>query len=100
MFPIFARSLMEHDLRFPMQAHGTDVPESFGAGKLADFLINFVTYLDPNGMDAQQTWPQYTVESPQLMTFYDLPPFMNLTLDNYRVDAINMLTNVSLAHPF
>ncbi|KAI9449008.1 carotenoid ester lipase precursor [Lactarius psammicola] len=80
-------------------AHGTDILNIYGAGELADYLIHFATNLDPNGGSSPQ-WPQYTTSSPQLMTLLDSQVTnITTTLDVYRVDGIDFLTELWLAHP-
>lgn len=84
------------------QAHGTDILNVYGGGDMADYLINFVNNLDPNGKTGI-SWPKYTAASPQLLEFYDIIiPGINglkITTDNYRVDAMNFITQLSLKFP-
>ena len=84
------------------QAHGTDILNVYGGGDMADYLINFVNNLDPNGKTGI-SWPKYTTASPQLLEFYDIIiPGINglkVTTDNYRVDAMNFITQLSLKFP-
>ena len=79
--------------------HGSDIPNIYGDGDLTDFLINFATNLDPNcGLSPE--WPRYTTSSPQLMTFLDgQTSNRTITLDTFRVEGIELLTNFSLANP-
>lgn len=65
---------------------------------MEDYLINFVNNLDPNGQ-SHLNWPQYTTASPKLMTFLDGLTPLEITEDTYRVDAMALLTNITLAHP-
>jgi acetylcholinesterase len=78
--------------------HGCELPNVFGPGELTDYLIHFATHLDPNGGSSPR-WPQYTIESPQVMT---LNPFWgtNITQDTYRSGAIDYATYISLTYPF
>jgi acetylcholinesterase len=62
-----------------------------------DYLIHFATNLDPNGGSSPR-WPQYTIASPQLMTFLPLRP-TDITQNTYRADGIDYLTYLSLTHP-
>ncbi|KAF8264081.1 alpha beta-hydrolase [Lactarius quietus] len=79
-------------------AHASDLAIIYGGQDLTDYLIYFVTNLNPNGgSDAQ--WPQYTSSSPQLLTLYDSPVPTNITLDNYRAEGMKFLTYLSLRHP-
>jgi carboxylesterase type B len=69
-------------------------------GELTDYLINFVTNLDPNGPTVP-AWPGYTTEAPNLMTFSDLigQPKTQVTQDTFREEAMKVLTDVSLQFP-
>ncbi|KAL0577126.1 hypothetical protein V5O48_004879 [Marasmius crinis-equi] len=86
-------------LPFLGSAHGTDILNVYGGGELADYLIRFATNLDPNG-SGTASWPKYTKESPQLLTFVDniLAP-TQITQDTYRQAAMQGVTEVTLAHP-
>ena len=80
--------------------HSTDLLNIFGGGDLTDFLIQFVTNLDPNGVLSPH-WPRYTTSSPQLMTLLgsQLEVTNNnrtITLDTFRVEGIEFITNLSL----
>jgi acetylcholinesterase len=77
--------------------HESDIPNIYGGGDLTDFLIQFVTNLDPNGILSPQ-WPQYTTSSPQLMTFLGDQVTNNnrtITLDTYRVKQMEFITHLS-----
>ncbi|KAI9442990.1 alpha beta-hydrolase [Lactarius indigo] len=79
-------------------AHASDIAIIYSGQDLTDYLIHFATNLDPNGGSGPH-WPQYTTASPQLLTLFDGPVPANITLDTYRVDAMNLLTEISLVHP-
>ena len=80
-------------------AHASDLLNVYGGGDLTDFLVHFVTNLDPNGGLSQQ-WPRYTTSSPQLMTLLDSQVTnRTITLDTYRVEGTDFITKLSLAHP-
>ena len=82
-------------------AHGSDILNIYGPGDLTDYLIHFATNLDPNGGSSVQ-WPQYTASSRQLVTFLDNPVnniTITITQDTYRTDGMELLTEISLAHP-
>ena len=71
----------------------------YGGGDLTDYLINFATNLDPNG-GLSPRWPQYTLKSRQLMTLVDSQATnRTITKDAYRVEGMELLTNISLKHP-
>ncbi|EIN12169.1 carotenoid ester lipase precursor [Punctularia strigosozonata HHB-11173 SS5] len=81
--------------------HASDILDIYGTGEMRDYLVHFVNNLDPNG-DTGTTfnWPQYTNDSPQLLTFLDdLTTPLQITQDNYRVDGMQLLTQLSLAEP-
>ncbi|KAI0665708.1 carotenoid ester lipase precursor [Trametes maxima] len=79
-------------------AHGSELPNVYGGGDIADYLIRFASTLDPNG-DGVFHWPQYTQENPQLLTFRDGEVPLALSLDTYRAEAIDYVTELSLAYP-
>jgi acetylcholinesterase len=61
-----------------------------------DYLIHFVTNLDPNG-GSSPWWPLYTAVCPDLMTL--LPSNgTSITQDAYRADDLDYITNIALAH--
>ncbi|KAI9454449.1 carotenoid ester lipase precursor [Lactarius psammicola] len=93
--------LSKHMKSLPVlgSAHGSDIPSIYSGGQLTDYLIHFATNLDPNGASGPQ-WPRYTTSSPQMMTFVDgQGTNTTITLDTYRVDAMEHLTTLSLARP-
>jgi len=71
-------------------------------GILDDYVIRFTNNLDPNDNTSRRAthWPEYTTESPQLLTF---PTLLGLPLlvtnDTYREQPMQYLMNLSLAHP-
>jgi acetylcholinesterase len=77
--------------------HGSDIQIAYGGVGLTDYLIYFVTNLNPNG-GSLPNWPEYTTSSPQMLTFYAGVP-TNLTQDTYRAEAISYLTNISISNP-
>ncbi|KAH9012205.1 Alpha/Beta hydrolase protein, partial [Lactarius hengduanensis] len=79
-------------------AHGSDIAIIYGGEDLTDYLIHFTTNLNPNGGSSPQ-WPRYTTSSPQLLTLLDGPVPANITLDTYRVDAMEFITELSLVYP-
>ncbi|KAI0699094.1 carotenoid ester lipase precursor [Cytidiella melzeri] len=78
--------------------HATDLLNVYTAGDMSDYIINFVNNLNPNG-NTVDNWPTYTNANPQLMTFLDGLIPRTITLDNYRVDQMNFLTQLSLQYP-
>jgi acetylcholinesterase len=82
--------------------HSSDLQNIYAGGDLADFLIQFVTNMDPNGILSPQ-WPRYTTSSPQLMTLLgnQLEVTNNnrtITLDTFRVEGTEFLTDLSLMY--
>jgi acetylcholinesterase len=76
--------------------HGSDILNIYGGGDLTDFLIQFATHLNPNGVLSPH-WPRYTPSSPQLMTLLDSQVTnRTITLDTYRVEGMEFITNLSL----
>jgi acetylcholinesterase len=76
--------------------HGSDLLYTYGPGELMDYLIHFVTNLDPNG-GSSPLWPQYTPECPDLMTF--LPTSgTNITKDTYRAEGLQFITELTRSH--
>lgn len=82
----------------PYQAHGIDVLFIYAGLDFADYLINFVNDLDPNGPTVLN-WPQYNTSNPQLLTLLDgSTPFV-LSQDTYRLAPIQFLQQLSLKYP-
>jgi len=87
------------DMPFIGAAHGTDLVNSFGGGELTDYIIYFTRNLDPNG-NLEITWPQYDLQDPKALVFQDDPLFPVIVGDdNYRIDSLNFVANLSLLHP-
>ena len=78
--------------------HGSDLLNVYGGEEMTDYLVNFVNNLDPNGATGIE-WPQYSVESPQMLTFLDGLTPLKITTDDYRVAAIEEMTTLSLKYP-
>ena len=70
----------------------------FGGGELTVGLIGLATDLDPNSARALFKWPTYDLQSRKVLTFRDLP-LPVITEDKYRQEAMNKLTQVTLANP-
>ena len=81
-----------------LQTHGTDVSVIYGPSDLTDYLIRFATNLDPNGATGI-SWPQYSVDSPQLLTLLDGSVPLNITDDTFRAEGFAYLTELSLQAP-
>ena len=65
---------------------------------MADYLINFVNKLNPNGKTGI-SWPQYSVASPKLLTLHDGFTPLTITNDDYRVAAMAKMTELSFKYP-
>ncbi|OCH92823.1 carotenoid ester lipase precursor [Obba rivulosa] len=78
--------------------HSSDLLSFYGPADATDYLINFVNNLDPNGQSLLK-WPQYSTEAPQLLTMLDGIPALEITSDTYRVEGMNVLTNLSIQFP-
>lgn len=66
---------------------------------MADYLINFVNFLDPNGPSVPE-WPKYSPSEPNLLTFVDgVFNHTQITADTHRQEAIDYLIHLSFAHP-
>ncbi|KAJ7776822.1 alpha beta-hydrolase [Mycena maculata] len=78
--------------------HASDILNIYFDGELTDYLINFVTNLNPNG-NTVPSWPAYTTATPNMMTFLDgLIPTI-ITQDTYRAAGIQFLANLTLELP-
>ncbi|EGN97860.1 hypothetical protein SERLA73DRAFT_109097 [Serpula lacrymans var. lacrymans S7.3] len=78
--------------------HGSDLFNVFGPGDMTDYLVRFVANLDPNG-NTSIYWPQYTTQSPNLLTFRGGLTRLNITQDTYRKEAMDYITNLFLQYP-
>lgn len=88
--------------------HSSDIPEFYGTGTVPDFigtdaLVNFATTGNPNlpknaiSLLSAIEWPAWTASAnPPLLTFIDPAPNVTITFDNYRLEAMNLLTSISL----
>ncbi|KAJ6468980.1 carotenoid ester lipase precursor [Mycena vitilis] len=85
-------------------AHGSDISLWFPPANATDLiqvdaLINFINTLDPNGIANSSTlfWPKWDNSSsdggPLLLTLSD-PAVVNITAEDFRVDAIGYLNNL------
>ncbi|KAG2114333.1 Alpha/Beta hydrolase protein [Suillus discolor] len=82
--------------------HGSDFIDEMwgGPGSLLDYLIRFATNLDPNGDPTGIFWPQYMVESKDMLMIGEWPwSPPTIVQDTYRKEPIEFLINFSLAHP-
>ena len=70
----------------------------FGGGDMTDFLVRFVNTLDPNG-GPEIHWPEYSPEAPQLLGFVEGTPNLTIIADTFRKEAMDFVTQLSLAEP-
>lgn len=70
----------------------------FAGGDLAEYLINFVNHLDPNGKGLT-SWPKYSESNPLLLTFLDGAVPITLTNDTFRKEGMELITNLMLVTP-
>ena len=78
--------------------HGTDVNLIYSGGDLTSYLVHFVNNLNPNGADVPE-WPQFTLESKQVLTLLDGDTPVTIGKDDYRVQGTDLLTKVLLETP-
>ncbi|PPQ98066.1 hypothetical protein CVT26_003292 [Gymnopilus dilepis] len=78
--------------------HVTDLLNVYGGEELTNYLVRFVTTLNPNGF-GNVLWPQYTTQSPQMLTFLDGFIPTTITMDTFRSAQLAFLNNLTLAHP-
>ncbi|KAH9057403.1 carotenoid ester lipase precursor [Lactarius vividus] len=89
--------------------HGLDLVNSFGMfdealpSELRDHIIWFTHNLNPNGETdpgSEVTWPQWDPLKPKALIFQSDARFPRVIGDdNYRTDAMQFMTNMSLIHP-
>jgi acetylcholinesterase len=69
--------------------------------ELRDYVIRFTNNLDPNGENGLGIpWPKWDPRRPKAIIFQD-DIFFPLVLgnDDYRMDPLNFVTNMSLLYP-
>jgi acetylcholinesterase len=72
---------------------------SFGGLELTDYIIYFTRNLDPNG-NLEISWPKYDLRNPKALVFQDDPIFpMVVEDDNYRINPLEFVANISLLYP-
>jgi acetylcholinesterase len=73
---------------------------AYGDGELTDYIVRFVTNLDPNvGTGKGINWPKYDTSSKKLLTFLDGLVPQSVTADTYRQDGMAYLSELSLSYP-
>lgn len=99
-------SFLYHDIsqtHFLCQAHSSDSTGIYNLGDdFTDYIVRFAVNLNPNG-GSDLTWPQYTTQSPTLMTFLGGVngnlSILQLSQDTFRQAAISYLIELELEYP-
>ncbi|PIL29438.1 hypothetical protein GSI_08380 [Ganoderma sinense ZZ0214-1] len=78
--------------------HTTELANVFGGGDMTDLLVRFVNTLDPNG-GSEIYWPEYNPETRQLLAFVEGTPNLTIIPDTFRKEAMDFVTQLSLAEP-
>ena len=85
-------------------AHSSDLVDPFSGGVTADYFIQFITHLDPNGHSASPRsilpWPRYSNELPSVMRFFHDDNPVSVGWDSYRKEALNNWNRLSLRRRF
>lgn len=85
-------------------AHSSDLVDPFSGGVMADYFIQFITHMDPNGPSASSRsalrWPKYSNELPSVMRFFhnDMP--LSIGQDDYRKEALSNWNRLTLEEGF
>jgi hypothetical protein len=82
-----------------LQCHGTELPSVFNRTAFQDYVVHFVTGLNPNTGSTLQNWPPYNKITKQMLTLTDSGPSSTLTIDNYRVNQFNVVNAASEKFP-
>jgi len=88
--------LSDVDLMAACQYHSSDLSYHV----LDDYLVRFVTNLDPDN-GTEPSWPKYDNSSKQILWFThdDDDTGVQVSTDDYRVPQMAYLTDLSLAYP-
>ncbi|EIW58886.1 carotenoid ester lipase precursor [Trametes versicolor FP-101664 SS1] len=78
--------------------HSSELSVIFGGQDMTDYLVRFVTTLNPNGLGAY-FWPNYLPNCTQLLTFLDGDTTLDIIMDDFRQNATDFLTQLSLEQP-
>ena len=81
-------------------AHSSDLVDPFSGGVTADYFIQFITYLDPNGHSMSPRsilpWPRYSNELPSVMRFFHDDEPVSIGRDDFRKEGLNMWNRLVL----
>ena len=86
--------------RSPLRAHRR--ARSAVELEVGDYLIHFVSRLDPNGNTGNTSvaWPRYSTDSPRLLTLLDdAHEPVALTEDTFRFDGLELMQDLTLRSP-
>ncbi|TFK81844.1 carotenoid ester lipase [Polyporus arcularius HHB13444] len=75
--------------------HGTEIPNMYGGGDMADMLIHFTNFGDPNGRHPSTYWPRYSPEEPVMLTFHGNDS-LGYKADNYRAEQIDFINSLNI----
>ena len=92
------------DLEHLGAAHSSDLVDPFNGGVTADYFIQFITHLDPNGPSASPRsilpWPRYSNELPSVMRFFHDGIPASIGRDDYRKEALTNWNRLVLGRRF
>jgi len=85
-------------------AHSSDLVDPFSGGVTADYFIQFITHLDPNGHSMSPRsilpWPRYSNELPSVMRFFHDDEPVSIGRDDFRKEGVNMWNRLVLGDTF
>ena len=85
-------------------AHSSDLVDPFSGGVTADYFIQFVTHLDPNGHSMSPRsilpWPRYSIELPSTMRFFHNDEPVSIGRDDYRKEGLSLWNRLVLGSAF
>ena len=81
-------------------AHSSDLVDPFSGGVTADYFIQFITHLDPNGHSMSPRsilpWPRYSNELPSTMRFFHDHEPLSIGRDDYRKEGLDLWNRLVL----
>jgi len=78
--------------------HGSDMQSIWGGEDMSEYLIRFAANLDPNG-GTNIKWPEYKPDAPSMLTLLDGSILLQITQDDYRVEAMRGVNELMLKYP-
>ncbi|RPD58884.1 alpha/beta-hydrolase [Lentinus tigrinus ALCF2SS1-7] len=79
--------------------HGSEIPDMYGGGDLADLLIRFANNHNPNRPSSELYWSPYNLATRPMLDFYGNDS-LKLSNDTYRQDAIRLVEKLGLEGPW